>query len=284
MLMRSKIRSLVVVLLAIYVCHAEVHAQTAASAKPADSSAEQTGQKIGTIVKTAISTAVPAVGSILDLIWAKTGKSNDDKVKKTELKTAAADDATSKQIQQQFAAMAQAKIAPVKHVADEIGIINSFLEPTVLASQHVIVMQTALKNSSPDWNLITIKWGLAKTQIGKTKAVTDAQINQISDIYLRDKLKQIRDTNDSNVQVIESEIAQKNISDLKGDLGLLSTTLGNMAAIAGYEFADLQGDINFLANWAKGTGAGGEDKPTDQSQIFKTVLDTNLPKQNNGAK
>lgn len=238
-----------------------VHSASAAQA-PAPGVAA--GERIGNVVRTAISTAAPGLGSLLDLIWGRLGNPNANKATKAELKTAG--DPVSTQIK----VSAQQAITPLGRVADELAVIVQYLDPTVTASQNLIVMRTKAADAVPDWVAIANQWELAKIQIAKLKAVPDADVRRIRDLYLRDRLSQIRNANDTVVVAISQDITNRNVDNLKGDVPVLLSTLANMTAVAGYEFAELQADIKDLSDWARGA-AGGRGQAANSA--FKGFLD-----------
>lgn len=250
----------------------------AASSTPAPGIA--TGQKIGNIIKTAISTVAPGISQIADIFWKGRTNPGTDNTKKTEaqqqadLNAGAKKPEVQKQVQDQFVVAAQQKIQPVGEVAAELGVLNLFLEPSVNASQYVIVIRTQLKQSPIPWPSIKTNFDLVKGQLQKVKGVQDNDLNKIRDLYLRDRLKHIKDANDAPTTLVDSDITAQDKDSLAIDIVGLSTTLGDMTAMAGYELADLQGDITELANWAKGTG--GTDVPRKQDK-FKAFLDKNVP-------
>jgi len=238
------------------------------------------GQKIGTIIKTAISTAAPGISSILslvDTIFANRSNTNSNKATLPELqaaaKTAPVQTAAKETVQKPTVAAQQA-IQPIGKVSDELAVIGRFLSPSVTATQYLIVIKTKMTEKTTDWVGITNTWELAKTQIGKLKAVPDADLNKVRDAYLRLKLTDIRDANDTTVISISQEVTQKNLSDLKSDLPTLMLTLANMTAVAGYELAELQADIGDLAVWAKGAAAGSASIP--KRAPYKNFLDANV--------
>jgi hypothetical protein len=130
-----------------------------------------------------------------------------------------------------------------------------------------------LKQSPVPWSSVKTTFELAKQQLQKVKAVSDNDLNSIRDLYLRDKLKHIRDANDAPSTLIDSDISGKDTTALAVDVAALSTTLSDMTAMAGYELADLESDITDLANWAKGTG--GRPAPKKQG-VYKQFLDEHV--------
>ncbi len=231
-----------------------------------------TGQKIGTIIKDAITTVAPGVSSILDLIWSHLSKPSDTTAKKTDLQQAA--QVSDTQAKQQAVAAAQKQLQPVSNVSDELSVIGRFLGPSVLATQDLIVMKTKAAEGTIDWVSIGNNWDLATKQIANLKSVPDSDLTKVRDAYLRDRLTKIRNANDTTVVSITQEVSQKNLADLRADLLTLLSTLADMTAVAGYEFAELQADISDLAAWAKGTGAGAPAIP--KWDTYKKFLDTNV--------
>jgi hypothetical protein len=234
------------------------------------------GQKIGTIIKTAVSTAAPGISgilSVLDTIWSNLTKPNQDKATKAEVKTAAQSPAVQNAAKQPQV-NAQVAIQPISKVSDELAVIGRFLGPSVTATQYLIVIKTKSTEGTIDWVGISNAWELAKTQIGNLKSVADSDLNKVRDAYLRDRLTQIRNANDTTVVSITQEVTQKNLPDLKTDLATLLSTLANMTAVAGYELAELQADIGDLASWAKGSGAGEPSVP--ERGAYKAFLDANV--------
>jgi len=252
-------------------------APQAGSSTPAPGVA--TGEKIGNVIKAAITTAVPGVSSILDLIWSKRANPVADKEKKTEaqqksdLSAGAQNPDVQKKVQADFVAAAQQRIQPIGKVSAELAVLNRFLEPSVEASGRLIAIRTQLKDSPVPWSDVKTNFELAKQQLQKLKTVSDTDLNSIRDLYLRDKLKHIRDANDAPTLLIDSDITAKNAEGLGGDAAALANTLADMTAMAGYELADLQSDITELANWAKGTGGGAV--PADQ-KAYKGFLDEHV--------
>jgi hypothetical protein len=236
----------------------------------ADTPGVATGEKIGNIVKAAVSTALPGLSGILDLIWSKSGKQPGDAAKKTDLDKTAADKAVKDEIMKAI----QGKLQPVSKVADELGVVQRFLDPCVTATQELVTIRVKMKDQTPDWQAIANGWQLAKIQINNLKGVSDADLNKIRDLYLRARLTQIRKSNDSTVVSIDQAVTQKNLDNLRADLPVLLTTLADMSAVAGYEFAELQADLTDLAQWAKGA-AGGATAP--KHDVHKRFLDSNLP-------
>jgi hypothetical protein len=268
------IRSKLLVCSFLVVLIVPVTAHTQAPATPAPGVA--IGQKIGTIVKTAVSTASPGISgllSLLDSIWTSLGKSSSDKVSATDAKAAASTKPAVAAAVKAPAIAAQQAIQPIGKVSDEIGVVARFLGPSVKATQNLIVIQTISSEANPDWTEIGNNWDLAKIQVGNLKSVSDTDLDKIRDAYLRLRLAQIRDSNDTTVVSIGQDVSQKNLPNLKAHLAILVATLADMTAVAGYELAELQADIADLANWAKGSG-GGISSP-DWS-TYRLFLDANV--------
>jgi len=222
-----------------------------------------TGQKIGNVIKTAITTAVPALSTLLDLIWSHSSKANSDSAKKTELQDSAKKPDTQVEANQKIIGPIQEKLQPIGQVADELAVIEQFLDPCVTATGYLIGMQTKAKEQTTDWQEIGNKWELAKAQLGRLKSVSASDLRKVRDKYLAFRLGQIQKANDTTVMAITQEVTQKNLPDLKTDLAILLATLADMTAISGYEFSELEADISDLAIWAKGDGAKGVVLPSN---------------------
>lgn len=231
------------------------------------------GQKIGTIIKTAITTAAPGISSfmsIFDTVLSAIGKNKASKDDVTTAATKPAVQAAAKQPQ----VNAQQAILPISKVSDELGVINKFLNPSVTASQYLIIVRTKMGESPTDWTEIGNKWALAKIQIGNLKSIPDTDLTKIRDAYLSLKLGQMRSANDTVVVQIQQEVDQKNLAGLKEDVSAMLSLLANMTAVAGFELAELQADIGDLVTWAKGGAGGGATTPARKQYV--EFLNTNL--------
>jgi hypothetical protein len=262
--MRPFRRTVIIVALCLWVPLSSIpgYAQ-AAPATPAPG--EATGQKIGTIIKTAIQTALPGVSSLISLLFP--GKSDSDKVKVADVKTTASAADTQKALQQQITAAIQPKLQPVSQVASELQVVSLFTLPSVEATKYIAVLQTNLASKSINWTNVSTQWSLVKQQLQKVKGVSDAQINSISDLWLRSKLSAMRDANDAQTTLIESAIAQKDGPAASAAVGSLAPVLDGMTAAAGYELANMQSDLTNLANWARGA-AGSQTTQNPYKQII----------------
>jgi hypothetical protein len=256
----------------LLVCIITVGTRAHQSAAPTPAPGVAEGQKIGTIIKSAITTAAPGISSILDLVWSHLSKPTADKATKTELQTAAK--ATPDSVEEKTQAAIQTKIQPVGQVADELAVIAKFLGPTSKATQYLIVMRTKAADQSTDWKVIGNAWEVSKAQIASLKSVSDSDLGKVRDPYLRAKLAEMRDANDTSVILISQEVSQKNLPDLKSDLPALLSILANMTGMAGYEIAELQAEITDLSKWAHGAMDSSDTLP--KQQLYIDFLEENL--------
>ena len=228
-----------------------------------------TGQRIGNVVKAAITTAFPAVSTVLDSIMKATPNSSDKKVSTSDVKKATTDTLTATDKATQ--AKAQAAIAPVGQVGAELATVNLFLSPSVEANNNVLQMQVQILATAPDWDAIATNWQVAKAQLDKISKVQDSDINKVQDLYLRNKLTDIRAANSDLVIRIDAAVKAKKSPQAAPLLTQLNTILGGMPAVAGYELANLQGDLASLAEWAKGA-AGNKTTPPSSIEVYTTSL------------
>jgi hypothetical protein len=227
-----------------------------------------TGERIGNVVKAAINTAFPAVGPAVSAIMSLIPNNTSKNVKTADVTAATTkaltDASTTGKVQ-----AAQA-IAPIGQVGAELATVNLFLAPSVEANNDVLAMQIQIAAAAPDWDGIKVNWSVAKAQLTKISAVQDADINKVQDLFLRNKLTEIRGANSDLVIRIDAAVTAKNAAQATPLLAKLTGVLGGMPAAAGYELANLQGDLASLASWAKGTG-GTPAAPSSLSVYTKSL-------------
>ena len=250
-------------------------ATPAAPAAPAaPTPAAMVGSTIGTIIKSALQTAVPVVGmlnTILSTSPATANKADNTKVTVGQVKGAAATPTAQQCVQQQITAAIQPKLAPVSEVAGELAVVDQFLLPSVEASKSLTLMQADLASQPVNWPDAKLNWSLVKDQLAKVKSVPDAQINSVSDLWLRDKLTRIKSANDAPTIIIDAQIAANDPAKTAAAVQSLAQVMDGMTAAAGYELANMQTDLANLATWAK--GAGGTVNPTNP---FKAVAENEI--------
>lgn len=240
------------------------------------STASTVGSTIGTIVKSAIQTAFPAVGTILSSILSASpqtkNKTDNQNVTVGAVKAAASTPAAAQSVQQQITAAIQPKLAPLSQVAGELAVINQFLLPSTNASRALFSIQADLGAATPNWNDVSLQWSIAQNQLQKVKAITDTQINSVSDLWLRNQLTTIRNANDAPSLIIAAGVKNKDKAGVIGAVQQLTPVLDGMSAAAGYELANMQADISALANWAR--GAGGTTRAPNNP--FKALVTKDL--------
>jgi hypothetical protein len=238
----------------------------------------QADQTLSGLVKTAVSKAMPLLGTVLNLIWGNSSKPNSQSASKSDLQQAAQKPQTQQQFETTIKANLQTQLQPVGQVAAELGVINTFLDPSVQTLQQVIVIRTKLREKrqgAPDWVTIKNAWQLATIQMGKLSSIPDADLAKVRDAYLRIKLQGIRNANSTTVVSVGQDIANQSASDLLSDITTMQTTLSDMTAVSGYEFAELQADIQSLSDWARGAAAG-QQRPRKQGPYIQ-FMDAYVP-------
>jgi hypothetical protein len=251
---------------------AAVSAQTNTTAADTNAPGVTTGQRIGNIVKAAVTTAFPAVSTVLDAILSKTKNGDSNKVSTSDLKSAATSSAVKTDVSAKAQSGAAQAIAPIGLIAGELQTVNSFLAPTVLANDNVLLMDAGLAASSPNWDEIQIDWKVAKAQLDKISKVQDSDLNKVQDAFIRIKLQSIRDTNGDLVIRIDAALSNKdkNVPKTRALLQQLRQILDGMTSVAGYELANFQSDFTSLSAWAK--GAGGQTKQSDSLETYTKAL------------
>jgi hypothetical protein len=246
-------------------CQESVLAQTAKPSSQASTPSTPTlGQRIGTVVKDAIATAFPGaagIGGLVDAIWAKkpTSGNNVNKPQLNQAATSAQDD-----IKKQIVAQAQQKLTPLAAVVDELQIVGQFGVPTVTASTDIIKMSDRLKSGKTlqqdDWTAERADWAEAKGELQTLNSVPD--LSKVQDLWLRDKLSKIKQTNITAVARIDTELkpSSPSVELLSKDLDGLYATLSDISAAVGYEISNMQADVKSLSDWAN--GAAGSEKIT----------------------
>ena len=260
-------RASIVVAIACIVCVTTV---TRAQAPPAPG--VSTGEKIGNVVKTAITTAFPAVKDIVDLIWTKK-PTTDNKVSKDQLQTAT--ESAKKDVQTAITAAIQPKLTPLARVSGELATVDKFLQPTVVAAINLAQMQTRLAGPMPDWSEQEKDWKVAKAQLAQLRGITDPELDQVRDKWLKNTLAAIRGVNDQAVVRVEAEVSatKKNPQRQAVEIQALAVSLRDITAAIGYELSDLRTEMTDLADWAKG-GQGGDRAGISATQtLYKNLIE-----------
>jgi hypothetical protein len=225
-------------LLALLCVPATISAQDTASA----------GTKLGNLVKETILAALPGASAVLDLVWAKIAKPTDTgtKVSKSDL------EAAIKAAQQKLSADAKLQLTPLNAVATELGVLNKYLEPSMIASGAVARMQGALAltpaPTADQWQALKTDWAVAKAQLA---AIGNVDEKAISDLWLRDKLHKISGTSkDLAIRVDALFTAREPNAQALGPLLLiLQERLVDVSAAVGYQLGDLEAHLKSVSKW-----------------------------------
>lgn len=246
--------------------------QTGGSLRAQEPPGTATGRKIGTIVRTAIETALPGASALLGLIWGN--RSSNDRINQEQLRQAV--EAARPEIRDTLIAEAQRRLEPVSQIAEELRIVNYFLEAAVQANQNVITMQTRLGTTpSPTddfWRSQTEDWDVAKNHLRRLEGVQESELELIRELWLRDQLRRIRSSNIDLVVRVDARLQAKDPAGLAQQLERLSDTLQGIQAAVGYQIADLRADLRNLAEWARGAQAAGE-YVAPEAQVFRRILE-----------
>lgn len=247
-----------------------VHSSAQNTPSPAPGVA--TGEKIGNTIKSAITTALPGLSSLVELLFSHSSKPQAQSASKSDLKQAADSADAQKQYKQVFEAAVQQKLQPLGRVADEIDVLNRFLEPTITASSYLIQIRTLAGEPAEkvSWTAIEDAWEHVSRQLQKLSAIPDSDIAKVRDAYLSLKLKQIKGSYDNAGLSVGQDVKHQNSRKLLTDANTQLSILDDIAAASGYEFAELQADLQDLAAWSK--GAGGSAALPKQS-AYVAILD-----------
>lgn len=209
--------------------------------------ATPTGVAIGTVVKDVIDTALPGVASLVDLFWPK-DKNDGDKIKREDLEKAVGD-ARSEMLD-----AVRIKLAPMGRIADELGQVNRFGTPVVLANEYAVRVGTRLEGKDVSWVEIRTDWDIAKSKLGELKSIRDSDLLPIRDVWLRNKLRAIRDANTQLVIQIDADIKEANSLKLGKHIEELSRLLSDIVSILGIEIENLRSDLDSVREFAQEGG------------------------------
>ena len=233
-----------------------------------------TGVKIGSIVSAAISTAFPAVSTILSTIWPK-GKEGD-KQTKTNASAKVQDDQST---QQRKAALAQ-----IAEIGDELQTVRIFQQASTDASEQVIAMQALLQDkNSIDDNLksqLDQMWILASGSLSQLKdPKVQAQIDAIKDdTFVQESLTQVKNVNLGRIEVINKQIAGKQLPALRKSVDDLQSKLSGVNHIVGIVLGDMSVSLKGLPTAltpAQGTPKYVTDeftRATNDQAAFKKIF------------
>jgi hypothetical protein len=238
-------------------------AQTTTAA--ADASAQATGTKIGTIISAAVTTAFPPLKIITDLIWPpRDGKANTSSVTAKAAQPA---------IEAKVAASATAQktnAATLDGAAADLIILRSFVTECGFASMKIAAMQKIVANAPPGTlsattkALLTDEWTPAALRLDTlTPQAISAQIDKMSDNFLKSSVGLISDSILNNSKNITNQIAAGRASALQASLADLLKPVASVAPLAGVLIGDLSTSLKKAAADIPGK-AGAFMSPTEK--------------------
>jgi hypothetical protein len=249
-------------------------AQTPTAQPATASTAPTTGQRIGNIIKDVIGSAFPGVsgiGGLIDAIWSH--KPTNGNPNKAQLQTAVTN--SQDDIKKSIMAQAQQHLVPITEVADELQAVSQFGVPTTTASVDILKMSDRLKTgktlSDDEWTQQRADWEEAK---GELATVKTADPSKVQDLWLRDKLSKIQQTNITDVARIDTELKAKNpnVGRLNDLLAHLYSTLQDISAAIGYEVTNMQADLKSLSAWARGAAGSEHATLTPEGKKYSDFL------------
>ncbi|MEM6813291.1 MAG: hypothetical protein AAF600_02745 [Bacteroidota bacterium] len=210
-----------------------------------ESEAVSKGKAIGQTIKAAADVIVPGITPIVELIF---GSSEAKRVKKADLESDLKQQATKVKGQ------VLDKVKPLGDLATEIAIYNQFLSPTIEARGHLYRMDVELAKAKIDWDNVKEEWSLASASIDKITSVSDSEIDKVSGLYGKEKLKNVK-TNSSKLKSrMKSRLARKIVGGKEAEkvalvrdiLGKFIKTLSATDFAVGILLGDLQSGFSAL--------------------------------------
>lgn len=174
--------------------------------------AESKGNQIGLVIKSAIETAVPAIGTLMNLIWPKKSGSSEDKPNATKSEIQTALDIEKSKWKQKM----KDEMIPIAAIGEELTIVKRFVKPADEIQIQMKVISTILDEDmdAGDWKLIKSGWDIAFGFWEEFGSVTDDELSKISSYYVRSKLTLIRDSGKKLRKSIDEKVKSSEFKNL----------------------------------------------------------------------
>jgi hypothetical protein len=211
------------------------------------------GNTIKTLIQDAIGVAFPQVGTLLGKIFG-TNSTPSTTTTKAQAEQPLTDARTT------ALAQAQAKLAPINAIADELQTVNTFVVPAQRVQVQLATIRSELGHVPVNWSKITGPWNAGRSYFEQMAGVPLATLDKVKTIDTRLKLANIQQAANETRSLMETAINQRNAGDTLDNLTSLDTVLRDIATLSTIESAHLRDGLADLGQWA--SGAAGTPSPT----------------------
>lgn len=229
-------------------------------------SAQSKGNQIGEVIKAAIETAVPAIGTLMNLIWPKK-PDNSDKTTATKSEIQTALEAEKEKWKNDM----KNGMQPIASISDELAVVRRFVKPADKIQIEMKTISTLLmvEEKSIAWDQIRKRWKTANTYWGEFASVGDNELKSVSSYFVRSKLELIRDSGKDLRSDIQSSIDDSKISDLKGEVDQAFEMMSHVNQVLLFYIDDFSAGFNDLSDYLNNSMSG--PKKTELTSLQKEI-------------